>query len=133
MFWNWLFQTCAILKEIHGMCKHRLMVVFHILLQNVYNFFEQCKTFFVNFYICPSPCCPFNYFVNLPFPFYSPCSKFKQILKGVYLSWITWIFQRFYCHFAILFSMLEINVYSIIVSKVFGVTIHVNFHFAIVK
>jgi hypothetical protein len=33
----------------------------------------------------------------------------------------------------ILFSMPEINVYSIIVSKVFGVTIHVNFLFAIVK
>jgi hypothetical protein len=29
--------------------------------------------------------------------------------------------------------MLEINVYSIIVSKVFGVTILVNFHFAIAK
>ncbi len=33
----------------------------------------------------------------------------------------------------ILSSMLEINVYSIIVSKVFGVTILVNFHFAIAK
>ncbi len=33
----------------------------------------------------------------------------------------------------ILSSMLEINVYSIIVSKVFGVTIPVNFPFAIVK
>ncbi len=31
----------------------------------------------------------------------------------------------------ILSSVLEINVYSIIVSKVFGVTILVNFHFAI--
>jgi hypothetical protein len=33
----------------------------------------------------------------------------------------------------IMSSMLEINVYSIIVSKVFGVTIFVNFCFAIVK
>jgi hypothetical protein len=29
--------------------------------------------------------------------------------------------------------MLQISVYSIIVSKVFGVTISINFHFAIVK
>jgi hypothetical protein len=33
----------------------------------------------------------------------------------------------------ILSNMLEINVYSIIISKVFGVTIHVNFCFAILK
>ncbi len=33
----------------------------------------------------------------------------------------------------ILFNMLEINVYLIIVSKVFGVTIFLNFCFAIVK
>ncbi len=33
----------------------------------------------------------------------------------------------------ILFYMLEINVYTIIVSKVFSVTIFVNFHFSIVK
>jgi hypothetical protein len=32
----------------------------------------------------------------------------------------------------ILFSMFEIKVYSIIISKVFGVTIVVNFFFAIV-
>jgi hypothetical protein len=33
------FQTCAFFKKIHGMCKHRLMVVFHILFQNVYSLF----------------------------------------------------------------------------------------------
>jgi hypothetical protein len=33
----------------------------------------------------------------------------------------------------ILFTMLDINVYSIKVSKVFGLTIPINFHFAIVK
>jgi hypothetical protein len=33
----------------------------------------------------------------------------------------------------ILFNMLEVNVYLIIVSKVFGVTIIINFHFSIVK
>jgi hypothetical protein len=33
----------------------------------------------------------------------------------------------------ILFSMLEIKVYSIIISKVFGVTITIIFFFAIVK
>jgi hypothetical protein len=33
----------------------------------------------------------------------------------------------------IIYTMLEISVYSIIVSKVFGVTIFINFHFAIVK
>jgi len=33
----------------------------------------------------------------------------------------------------ILSSMLEIKVYSIVISKVFGVTITINFLFAIVK
>jgi hypothetical protein len=33
----------------------------------------------------------------------------------------------------ILSRLLKINVYSIIVSKMFGVTILVNFHFAIIK
>ncbi len=33
----------------------------------------------------------------------------------------------------ILLSMLEINVYSIIISKAFGVTIPINFHVATVK
>ncbi len=34
-----LLQTCTFLKKIHGMCKHHPMVVFHILLWNVYNLF----------------------------------------------------------------------------------------------
>ncbi len=82
MFWNWRFKTCVFLKEFHGMCKHCPLVVLHILLQYVYNFFEQCKTFFVNFYIRPLPFHPFSCFINLPFPFCSPCSKFQQILQG---------------------------------------------------
>jgi hypothetical protein len=62
MFWNWLFKICMSLKEFHGMCKHCLVVVFHILLWYVYSFFEQCKIFFINFHIHPSPCRPIQLF-----------------------------------------------------------------------
>jgi len=41
--------------------------------------------------------------------------------------------KAFFIILHILFHMLEIKVYSIIVSKVFGVTIAINFLFAIVK
>ncbi len=39
----------------------------------------------------------------------------------------------FFINLHILFSMLEIKVYSIIVLKMFGVTIVINFEFTIVK
>ncbi len=39
-FWNWLLQTCTFFKKIHGMCKHCLLVVFHILLWNVYSLIQ---------------------------------------------------------------------------------------------
>ncbi len=42
-------------------------------------------------------------------------------------------FQGFVVISCILYNMLEINVYSIIDSKVFGVKISVNFLFAIVE
>ncbi len=82
MFWNWLFQSCAFFKKIHSMCKHRLVVVFHILLWKVYNLFQYYKTFFIYFGICPLPSCPFICFVNWSFPFYSPCLNFQQMLEG---------------------------------------------------
>jgi hypothetical protein len=30
----------AFFEEIHGMCQHRPIIIFHILLGNVYNLFE---------------------------------------------------------------------------------------------
>ncbi len=69
MFWNWLFQTCAFLKEIHGMCKHHQMVVFHILLRNVYNLFEQWKIFFAR---SPINMSPIHLFFQFPFSIILP-------------------------------------------------------------
>jgi len=40
-----IFSNLLFLEEIHGMCKHHLVVVFHIVLRNVYSLFEQCKIF----------------------------------------------------------------------------------------
>ncbi len=40
-----IFSNLLFLEEIHGMCKHHLAVVFHIVLRNVYSLFEQCKIF----------------------------------------------------------------------------------------
>jgi hypothetical protein len=58
------------------------------------------------------------------------CNKFfKGSSKVGYLGYS----KGFVVILHIISNMLEINVYSIIVSKVFGVTIFVNFHFAIVK
>ncbi len=121
------------LIEIHGMCKYCPMLVFYILLWNVYNFLEQCKTFFVNFHVHPSPCCPFSCFVNLLFPFCSPCFNFSKFLKGSSKVGSLGYSKDFVVISHILFNMLEINVDSIIVSKVFGVTIIINFYFFIVK
>ncbi len=79
MLWNQILQILqirAFFEEIHVIYKHCLIIVFHILLGNIYNMFEQCKTFFVYFCICPSQCCPFICFVNCPFPIISPCFDF---------------------------------------------------------
>jgi cytosine/uracil/thiamine/allantoin permease len=47
--------------------------------------------------------------------------------KGVLSSIISWVFQHFFVISQILSSMLDINVYSIIVSKIFGVIVGDNF------
>ncbi len=86
MFQSWFFQTRAVFEEICGICKHCQIVIFHIFLRNMYNLFQQCKTFFVYLPISPSPCHPFICFINYPFPLCSPCSDFEQIQKGVQSS-----------------------------------------------
>ncbi len=48
-------QAHTFFENIHSMCKHCPIVVFHIVLGNVYIMFEQCKTFFVYFRIRPLP------------------------------------------------------------------------------
>jgi hypothetical protein len=32
-------------QEIHGMCKHHHIVIFHIFFRNVYSLFHQCSIF----------------------------------------------------------------------------------------
>jgi len=133
MFKNWLFQTCTIFKKIHDMYKHHPMVVFHIFLQNVYSFFEQYKTLFVNFSIHPSSCHPFSYFINCLFHFVPHVLISSKFLTGFTQVGSLGYSKGFVVILHILSSMFEFNVYSIIVSKVFSVTILVNFLFAIVK
>jgi hypothetical protein len=53
------------------------------------------------------------------------------MLEELQLGIISWIFQQFLAISQFLKKMLEINVYSIIDSKVFGVTIGDNFLFTI--
>ncbi len=40
-------QIHTFFENIHGTCKHLPILVFHIVLGNVYIMFKQCKTFFV--------------------------------------------------------------------------------------
>ncbi len=64
-----VLQTCVFFEKIHGMCKHRQIVIFHIFLGNVYDLFKQCKILFIYFCINPSPCCPFICFIITLFHF----------------------------------------------------------------
>jgi len=68
------FNLCVLWRNPWHVQNHPI-VVFHIFLGNVYNLFERCKSFFVYFRICPSPCRPFICFVNCLFPLCSPCSS----------------------------------------------------------
>jgi hypothetical protein len=51
------------------MCKHHQMVVFHILLRNVYNLFEQWKIFFAR---SPINMSPIHLFFQFPFSIILP-------------------------------------------------------------
>ncbi len=133
MFWKWLFQTYTFFEEIHGMCKHQQIVIFHIFLENVYNMFEQCKILFVYLHISPSPCNPLIYFVNYPFHsrfpmfwFWKKCQRGSSIVSFLRYSNFFFVISH------ILSSMVEINVYSIIDSKMFSVTFGVDFLLPIV-
>jgi hypothetical protein len=66
------FQTYMFFLKKCGMCKHHLVVVFHILLQNVYNLFKYCKTFFIYLCIPPSPSHPIHLFCQLFFSILFP-------------------------------------------------------------
>jgi hypothetical protein len=127
MFWNRLFQICAFhrkyilvkltllvgpftyfeerIKKIHNMCKHRPMVVFYILLQNVYNLFWYCKNFLVYFRICPSlgykP--PIHQFCQLFFSILFPIFWFLASAKGGVTE----------CHFFDMPKVLLLNIFHI--------------------
>ncbi len=126
MFWNLFFQTCLFLEEIHHMCKHHLMVVFHIFLWNVTICLSNVRLSLLIF--------TFTYrhathsFVLLIFCFqFDPHVLISSnCLKGSSRVGSFGYSKGVFIIFHILFIMLEIKVYSIIVSKVFGVTIVVN-------
>jgi hypothetical protein len=78
---------------------------------------------------------PIHLFCQLLFSiYYPPCFlSFSECRRGT--SWFS-SFRYFIVFFVIshiLSSMLEINIYSIMDSNVFGVTIHFNFLLAIVE
>jgi hypothetical protein len=138
MFWNQLLLICMFFEEIHGMCKHHPIVVFHIFLGNVYILFEQYKIFKKLFSHSPIAMLPIYLFCQLPFSIMFPMFWFLvnariglvechlldiQIPIIVFLSY----------HIFYLICLRLTYIHSIIDSKVFGVTIGVNFLLAIVK
>jgi NADH-ubiquinone oxidoreductase chain 2 len=79
------------LEEIHGMCKHCPMVVFHILLCNLQSLFEQCKSFFVNF--CIRRFVKIMYFdTPKTWILYKPMDRKKSLLLAITLFFITFFF-----------------------------------------
>ncbi len=75
---------------------------------------------------------PILLFCQLPSSMCSPCFNFKQIFEGASLVPSLGYSNGFFVILQILSSMLVINTYSIIDSKVFDLTIDENFLFAIV-
>ncbi len=133
MFWNQLFQTCSFLEKIHGMCKHCPLVIFHIFLQNVYNLFEQCKIF-LSIFAFAHHHAAHSFVLSICFSHFNPhVLIFSNYLRGFSRVGSFEYSKGVFIISHILFSMFEIKVYLIIVSKVFGVTIAVNFLFTIVK
>jgi hypothetical protein len=94
---------------------------------------NNARFFFVYLGIHPSPCRPFIYFVNCPFHFvphvliFNKCQRGTNQVSSFGYSKVSFVISH------ILSSMLEINVYSIIDLKVFGVRIGVNFLLTIVE
>ncbi len=133
MFWNQLFQTCLFLQKIHGMFKHHQAVVFHILLCNVYGLFSNVR-FYLSIFTFAHHHAAHSFVLSICFSHSNP----HVLISSNYLRRFSRVGSLGYSKAIfiishILFSMLEIKVYSIIVSKVFGMTIVVNFLFAIVK
>ncbi len=89
------------------------------------------KTFFVHLRIYPSPCHPFPCFANHALHFVPHVLISSKWLRGSSLVLSLGYSKDFFVIFQILFSMLKINVYSIIDSNVFSVTVGDNFLFAI--
>ncbi len=126
------FKFTHFLKKSMALCKHCQIVIFHIL-GNVYNLFEQCKIFFVYLHISPSPCHPFIYCVNYLFHFVPHVLILSKCQRGFNLLSSLGYSNKFFVILQILSSMFEIDVFSIIDSKVFGVTFGVNFLLPIVE
>ncbi len=133
MFQNRLFQTCTLFKKIHGICEHCSMVVFHILLQNVYNLLSIARIFLSIFAF--THCQATRSFVlSIVFFHYVPHVLISsKCLRGNHRVSSLGHSQGFVVISHILSNMLEISIYSIIDSNVFGVKIGGNFPLAIVK
>jgi len=129
---EWAFSNLHILEKLHGMCKHHLVVVFHILLWNVYSLFQYCKTFFIYLCIHPLPGHPFICLSIVLFHSFPHVLIFNKCWRGSNRLSFLWHFHGF-VSFHILSSMFESNVYSIIDSNVFGVKIDEIFPLTIVK
>jgi hypothetical protein len=134
LFWNWFLQIHAFFEEIHGMCKHCPIVVFHIFFRNIYNMFEQCKTSF----LClsshlPIAMSPIHLFCQLPFSILFSMFWFlvnaKRRLARCRLLDILKVFLSSHIFYWVCLKLK----YLIIHSKVSGATFGVNFLLPIAK
>ncbi len=132
MLWNWLIQTCTFFKKFHGMCKYCPIVVFRILLQNVYNLFNVRLSLaiftFAHHHVAHSFVLSIFIFHYIPHVLIS--SKcWRGSNKVSFLGYC----QGFIVISHTLSIMLKVSIYSIIDSNVFGVKIDGNFPLAIIK
>ncbi len=133
MFYNWFLQTCMFFKKIHYMCKHCLLVVFHILLRMFTICFSNARIFlfifaFVHHQATHSFVLSIVLFHFVPHVLiYNKCWKMSNWVSSFGYS------QGFVVISHILSNMRKIIVYAIIDSNVFGVKINGNFPLAIVK
>ncbi len=130
MFWNRLLQTRAFSEEIHGMCEH-CRIVSSLEMCTVYLSNEIFSLFIfalAHHHVVHSFVLSITLFHYVPHVLIlSKCWRGSSLVSSLwYSNFFFFISQNS-------ISMLEINVYSIIDSKVFGVTFNVNFLFSIVK
>ncbi len=127
MLWNQLFQTHTFFEEIHGMCKHCQIVIFHIFLGMCIVYLNNANFSLSIFglthlHVAHSFVLLITLFNYVPHVLIS-----RKCQKGS--SLISLCSNDFFVISQILSNIFEINVYLIIDSKVFGV----NFLLPIIK